>query len=82
MWKLICDIFENQTLLSNLVVSRRFYTAKMDENDKFLVFSANIRHMFATLKSINVPNDDKEIDMAFLNGLPYRLLVLLALSIL
>lgn len=72
MWKLICDIFEKHTLLNKLAARRKFYTAKMNENEKVLVFAARVRQLAATLKSMSVVVEDSEMAMALLNGLPDR----------
>ena len=72
MWKLICDIFEKHTLLNKLAARRRFYTAKMHDNEKLLAFAARIRQMAATLKSMSIAIEDSEMAMALLNGLPDR----------
>lgn len=42
----------------------------MGESEKVLEFSAKIRQLAATLKSMDVIIDDNEMAMAFLNGLP------------
>ena len=72
MWRLICDIFEKHTLLNKLAARRRFYTAKMHDNEKILPFAARIRQMAATLKSMSINIEDGEMAMALLNGLPDR----------
>ena len=72
MWTLICDIFEKHTLLNKLAARRRFYTAKMHENEKLLAFAARVRQLAATLKSMSVTIEDSEMAMALLNGLPDR----------
>ena len=72
MWTLICDIFEKHTLLNKLAARRRFYTAKMKDNEKILAYAARIRQLAATLKSMSVPIEDSEMAMALLNGLPDR----------
>ena len=72
MWRLICDIFEKHTLLNKLAARRRFYTAKMHDNEKILPFAARIRQMAATLKSMSINIEDSEMAMALLNGLPDR----------
>ena len=72
MWMAICDFFKKHTLLNNLAARRRFYTAKMHENEKILASAARIRQMAATLKSMSVTLEDSEMAMALLNGLPDR----------
>ena len=72
MWQLLCDIYEKHTLLNKFAARRRFYTAKMDEDEKILPFASRIRQLASTLKSMNVPMDESEMAMAFLNGLPDR----------
>ena len=72
MWRLICDIFEKHTLLNKLAARRRFYTAKMHDNEKILPFAARIRQMAATLKSMSINIEDSEMAMALLNGLRDR----------
>ena len=49
MWKLIYDIYEKHTFLNKLAARRRFYTAKMQENDKVLQLASHINQLAATL---------------------------------
>ena len=70
MWNMICDIFEKHTLLNKLAARRRFYTATMTEGESVLSFSARVRQLAASLKSMGVTVDDKEMAMGFLCGLP------------
>lgn len=72
MWAIICDIFEKHTLLNKLAARRCFYSASMDDNEKVLAFSARIRQLASSLKSMGVNIDDQELAMAFLCGLPDR----------
>lgn len=72
MWSLLCDIYEKHTLLNKLAARRRFYTARMNDNEKILQFSSRIRKLASTLKSMSVTIDSSEMAMAFLNGLPDR----------
>lgn len=48
--QLISDIYEKYTLLNKLSAGRRLYTAKMNENEKVLMFSARIRQLASSLK--------------------------------
>ena len=69
MWQLITDIFEKHTLLNKLSARRAFYTARMNDGEKIMAFSARIRQLAAPLKSMEVSIDDQEMAMAFLCGL-------------
>ncbi len=70
MWKAITDVFERHTLLNELYARRKFYTVTMENGEKILTYLNRVRHLAATLKSMDVDIDDKEIAMAALNGLP------------
>eukprot|EP00171_Calliarthron_tuberculosum_P004339 IDg4339t1 len=72
MWKMICDIYERHTLLNKLSARRKFYTATMKDGERILEFSARIRQLASTLKSMGVAVDNNEMAMALLNGLPER----------
>jgi len=70
MWMTIKNIFERHTLLNKLSARRKFYTATKSEQESVLEFSNRIRHMAATLKSMDVNIDDSEMAMTLLCGLP------------
>ena len=70
MWLAIKNVFERHTLLNKLSARRKFYSATMNSNESVLKFSNRIRHLAATLKSMNVSISDSEMAMALLNGLP------------
>lgn len=72
MWGLICNIFEKHTLLNKLAALRRFHTAKMQGSENVLQFTARIRQLAATLKSMSVNLEDCEMAMALLNGFSDR----------
>eukprot|EP00171_Calliarthron_tuberculosum_P000627 IDg627t1 len=72
MWSEICNVHQRHTLLNKLSARRDFYTATMQNGEKMLVYINRIRQMAATLKSMDVVIDDKEMAMAVLNGLPQR----------
>ena len=70
MWKAITDVFERHTLLNKLSARRKFYTVTMENGEKVLTYLNRVRQLAATLKSMDVDIDDKEMAMAALNGLP------------
>jgi len=70
MWSAIKNVFERHTLLNKLSARKKFYTAIKSENESILQFSNRIRHLAATLKSMNVLISGSEMAMALLNGLP------------
>jgi len=70
MWLTIKNIFERHTLLNKLAARRKFYTATKSEQESVLEFSNRIRHMAATLKSMDVIIEDSEMAMTLLCGLP------------
>ena len=70
MWKAITDVFERHTLLNKLSARRKFYTVTMEKGEKILTYLNRVKHLAATLKSMKVEIDDKELAMAALNGLP------------
>eukprot|EP00171_Calliarthron_tuberculosum_P023309 IDg23309t1 len=72
MWQMICDIYERHTLLNKLSARRKFYTATMKDGERVLEFSARIRQLASTLKSMGVTVDNNEMAMALLNGLPEK----------
>ena len=65
MWTILCDVFEKHTLLNKLAARRRFYTATMTEGESVLSFSAKIRQLASSLKSMGVTVDDKKLAMGF-----------------
>ena len=71
-WEAITNVFERHTLLNNLAARRQFYTVSMLPSEKVLVFINRVKQLAATLQSMSVEIDDKEIAMAVLNGLPPR----------
>ena len=66
----ILNVFESHTLLNKLAARTRFYTAQMDSGEKVISYINRIKQLAASLKSMNVDIDDKEMAMAVLNGLP------------
>lgn len=72
MWSLISDIYEKHTLLNKLAARRNFYTAKMHDGENCRSFSARIRQLASTLKTMSVDISDEEMGMALLCGLPDR----------
>ena len=70
MWTCIKDLFERHTLLNKLAARRRFYTATMEEGEKVLTYINRVQQLAATLKSMGIEVDEKEVAMAVLNGLP------------
>lgn len=70
MWKIICNIFERQTLLNKLSARRLFYTATKKENESILQFANRVQQLSNTLKSMGCFIDESELSMALLNGLP------------
>ena len=72
LWETILNIFERHTLVNKLRARREFYTVTMKPGEKVLPYMNRVRQRGATLKSMGVDVDDKEIAMAALNGLPAR----------
>ncbi len=72
MWLEICNVYQRHTLLNKLAERRDFYTAKMKEDEKMLVYVDRVRKMASTLQSMDATINDKEMAMAVLNGLPPR----------
>lgn len=70
MWTPIKDIFEHHTLLNKLDARRRSCTATMEVGEKLLTCKNRVQQFAATLKSMSIDIDQKEIAMAVLNGLP------------
>ena len=70
MWLAIKNVSERHTLLNKLSARKKFYSATMESNESVLKFSNRIRHLAATLKSMNVSISDSEMAMALPNGLP------------
>ncbi len=70
MWEAITNVFERHTLLNKLSARRKFYTVTMEKGEKMLTYLNRVKQLAATLKSMKVDIDDKEIAMAALNGLP------------
>ncbi len=77
MWHTIKNVFERHTLLNKLAARRKFYTATKEESESILQFANRIRHISATLATMNVTISESEKAMALLNGLPdeYRALI-------
>ncbi len=77
MWHTIKNVFERHTLLNKLAARRKFYTATKEESESILQFANRIRHLSATLATMNVTISESEKAMALLNGLPdeYRALI-------
>ena len=72
LFKAICDIFEKHTLLNVLHVRRKFFTAKMEDEEKVNAFAARVRQLAETLKSMKVEITTQDMAMTFLCGLPDR----------
>ena len=70
MWKAIMNVFERHTLLNKLTARRKFYTVKMEIDEKVLTYLNRVKQLASTLKSMNIDIDDQETAMAALNGLP------------
>lgn len=71
MWVIILHTFERHTLLHELATRRRFYTAAMNTNGSFFTVCVP-SYPEATVKSMDVTIDEKEVAMAVLNGMPPR----------
>lgn len=56
MWNAILNIFERHTLLNNLAVRRKFYTANMLDGEEILQYANRIRQLASTLKSMGGGN--------------------------
>ena len=70
MWESILNVFERHTLLNKLSARRKFYTVTMEHGEKMLTYLNRVNLLAATLKSMGVDIDNKELAMAALNGLP------------
>ena len=69
MWKVIADLFQRRTLLNRLTTRRKFYTAKMDDNERVVSYISRVRQLAADLKSMDTDVEDQEIAMTVLCGL-------------
>ena len=70
MWTAILNVFERHTLLNKLSARRKFYTVTMEKGEKMLSYLNRVKQLAATLKSMSVDIDDKELAMDALNRLP------------
>eukprot|EP00171_Calliarthron_tuberculosum_P003646 IDg3646t1 len=70
MWDEICNVHQRHLLLINLSARRDFYIPTMQPSENMSVYINHVRQMAATLQSIKVEIDDKEMAMAVLNGFP------------
>ena len=62
-------MFERQTLLNKLAARRDFYTVSILPSEKVLVFINRVKQLAARFQSMSVEIDDKDIEIAVLNGL-------------
>ena len=69
-WTAILNVLDRHTLLKQLSARRKFYTVTMESGEKMLTYLNRVKQLAATLKSMSVEIDDKEMAMAALNGLP------------
>lgn len=72
MWTTILDLFQKKTLLNQLRIRRRFYSAKMGDSEKAMAFISRVRQLASDCKAMDVKIDDKDIAMTVLCGLPSR----------
>ena len=64
MWTAVLNVFERHTLLNKLSARRKFYTVTMESGEKILTSLNRVKQLAATLKSMSVEIDDKEMAMA------------------
>lgn len=72
MWNTIKDVFQRATLLNPLHFRRKFYSAKMEHNERVLACISRIRQLASDLRSMNVEELEQDIAMTPLSGLPQR----------
>ena len=72
MWNSVLNIFQGRTLLNKIKARRKFYSAKMEDDERVLVFINRVRQLASDLKSMEVSVNDEDIAMTILCGLPER----------
>lgn len=70
VWEKINNVFECHAFFNRLTEGRRLYTVSMEAGEKVLPYLNPVKHLVATLKSMDVVIDVQEMVMAVLNGVP------------
>lgn len=69
MWDKIKNVFQRHTLLNMLLTRHRFYTVKMERDEKVLMYLNRVKQLTSAFKSLFVQVVVKELAMATLSGL-------------
>lgn len=72
MWDALVNVFQRRTLLNKLNARRNFYSAKMNDGERVLVYINRVRQLASDLKSMDIAAEDEDIAMTVLCGLPDR----------
>lgn len=77
MWKAICDVFQQKTLLKHTHARRAFYSARMRDDGKILPFINRVGHLASDMEAMGVDVQEEDVTMSILCCLPeqYELLI-------
>ena len=69
-WKILCNIYETNSLSNILFIRYKFFTYKMDKGDDLLVHVNKVETLTYQLACLEVPVRDEDISITLLESLP------------